>query len=112
MYWPLYQTILLLSAAACALLWARRPVRPAFGYVAAGGWIITTLQARNITAYPGGSAVSVGSEAVQFFSAAMAILSIATIVLYYLGVYPPVTDDDAGSAGVPDEPSEMRPDAR
>lgn len=104
--------MLLVSAAACALLWARRPVRPAFGYVGAAGWIIVTLQARNITAYPSGSAVDVGSEALQYFSAALAILTIATIVLYYLGVYPPTTDPDAGAAEIEDSQAEMMPDAR
>jgi len=102
MFWPLYQTLLVLSAGACAVLWTRRPVRPAFGYAAAGGWIILTLQARNITAYPGGSAISVESVALQYVAAAMAILTVATLVLHYLGVYPPTVDSDAGQADIRD----------
>jgi len=100
MYWPLYQTILLLSAAACALLWTRRPVRPAFGYAGAAGWIIVTLQARNITAYSNGTSIAVESEAFQYLSAAMTLLTIATVVLYYLGVYPPVVDSEAEAAEI------------
>jgi len=103
MYWELYALILLLSAGACAVLWTRRPTRPVFGYAGTAGWAIVSLQARNIEIYhQDGTSTVVGSEAFQYVAAAMAVLSAATLMLWYLGVYPPVQSEDAGTAEIPD----------
>jgi len=105
MNYALYQLIVLLSAGASALLWLVRPTRPVMGFIAGGGWTIVTLQARNLEMLTeSGTAIAIdGGQAWQLFALGMALVSIATVVLWYFGVYPPTVDDDAGEAGIPDE---------
>jgi len=104
MYWPLYQLLIVISAGACGVLWLYRPVKPVAGFAATAGWVVIALQAKNITVYQTGASgsVIVESEAFQFFAAGMALLSLATIVLYVLGVYPPI-DATAGGAEIKEE---------
>lgn len=104
MYWPLFQLLTVISAGACAVLWMHRPVKPVAGFVAAAGWITLSLQARSITVYNTGASGSVliESTAFQWFAASMALLSLSTIVLWYVGVYPPI-DESAGGAGMQEE---------
>jgi hypothetical protein len=101
MNYELYQLIIVLSAGACGALWHLRPVRPVFGMAGAAGWIISALQARNLTIYSGGTTFQTGSEAWQLVSLGMALLAIVTVVLWYLGVYPPQTSTEDGAAEVP-----------
>lgn len=110
MFFGLYQLIVGLSAGASACLWIIRPTRPVFGFAGAGGWAIAALSARTITLYSGGSAFSAGSEAFQYFSLGLAVLNLATVVLWYLGVYPPVAEDDSGTAEIPGEQATMEGD--
>lgn len=103
MFFGLFALTAALSAGACAILWTRRPVRPAFGYAGAGGWVIVALQAQNIRLYHhDGTSTLVGSEPFQYLAASLAILAIATVVMYHAGVYPPVTDSEASSAAIED----------
>jgi hypothetical protein len=108
MFWALYQVIVILSALASAGVWLVRPVRPVLGMAAAAGWTIATLQARNIEVFhQDGSSTVVGSEAWQLVALGLALLSLATVILWYLGVYPPVhEDDDVGAAAIPGDTAE------
>jgi len=110
MFWGHYQTILLLCAGASACLWLVRPVRPVFGFIAAAGWSVLALQARNIVTYQSGSATTVGSEPMQYLYLGLAVLSIATVILWQLGVYPPVEErqqERDGGAAIPDQRARM-----
>jgi len=105
MYWPLYQLLIAISAGACGVLWLYRPVKPVAGFVGAAGWVIVAFQARNVVVYRTGASGSTVVESVpfQFFAAGMALLAISTIVLWVLGVYPPV-EETAGAADIPEGP--------
>jgi len=105
MFFGLYQLIVAISAGASACLWLIRPTRPVMGFVGGAGWTILALQARNITAYSNGTAIDVGSEAWQYLCLGLALLNLVTIVLWYMGVYPPV--EEGGKAGVPGDPARM-----
>jgi hypothetical protein len=98
----LYGLIVLLGAGASAAAWVVRPTRPVFPMAGAGLWVIVTLQARNLEVITNsGSRVAVdGGQAFQLVALALALLNLATVLLWYLGVYPPV-EETAGSAGVP-----------
>jgi len=104
MYWPLYQLLIVISAGACGVLWLHRPVKPVAGFVATAGWVILSLQARSITVYRTGGSGSTIVESVpfQFFAAGMALLALSTVVLWILGVYPPI-DESAGAADITEE---------
>jgi hypothetical protein len=101
MNFGLYQLIVLLSAGACAALWHLRPVRPVFGFAGAGGWTIAALQGRNIVIYSGGTSFTTGSRAFQLVAMGMAALALSTVVLWYLGVYPPQSTPEDGAADIP-----------
>jgi hypothetical protein len=104
MYYELYALVVVLGAGAAAGGWLVRPVRPVLPMVGSGLWIIATLQARNLEVISNGSRLSVDAgQAWQLVCLAVAILEIATVVLWYVGVYPPTREDDAvGSAEIPD----------
>jgi len=104
MYWPLYQLLIVISAGACGVLWLYRPVKPVAGFVATAGWVVVSLQARSITVYQTGSSGStvVESAPFQFFAAGMALLALSTLVLWVLGVYPPI-NERAGGADITEE---------
>jgi len=110
MFWGHYQTILLLSACASALLWLVRPVRPVFGFAAGAGWTVLALQARNIIVDPSDTKTVVGSEPMQYIYLGMALVSLATVILWHLGVYPPIEEgqqDRDGGAAIPDQRARM-----
>jgi hypothetical protein len=110
MFWPHFQIVLLLSACASALLWMIRPVRPVFGFAAAAGWTVLALQARNIVVDPADTATTIGSEPMQYIYLGLALTSLATVILWHLGVYPPVEEeqqDRDGGAAIPDQRARM-----
>jgi hypothetical protein len=107
MYWPLFQTLLILSAGACACLWHLRPVRPVFGLAGAGGWALVALQARNIEHYSGGQAFTAGSSAFQYLAMGMAVLSVLTVVLWQLGVFPPDANSEIATGDRPGQQTDI-----
>jgi len=108
MFWELYALIVLLGAGASACLWLVRPTRPVFGFAAGALWALAALQARNISAYSNGTEIAVGSEAWQYVCLGLSLISIATVVLWHAGVYPPVEEsDDVGAAEIPGEAARM-----
>lgn len=90
MMWELYLALMAL-ASACTLivLVVRKSVIP-LGMAASGLWSILALQARNIVVYhQDGTSTVVGSEPWQFVALGLALLSLATAILYWWGAFPP-----------------------
>jgi hypothetical protein len=109
MYYELYTLVVVLGAGAAAGGWLVRPTRPVLPMVGSGLWTIATLQARNLEVISNGSRLSVdGGQAWQLVCLAIALLQLATVILWYLGVYPPTEErDDVGSADIPDQAATM-----
>jgi|APHM01.1.fsa_nt_gi hypothetical protein len=103
MFYALYQVIVLIATGASAGAWLVRPTRPVLPMAAAGLWVIVTLQARSLEVITdSGTRVAVdGGQAWQLVALALALLNLTTVVLWYLGVYPPVPDDGDGRATIP-----------
>lgn len=94
MYWGLYLSMFAFAAACTLIVFvARKSVIP-LGLASAGLWGILTLQARNIEIYhQDGSSTIVGSEAWQYVALGLALLMIATSILYWWGEFPPGEDE-------------------
>jgi len=93
MYWELYLALMAL-ASACTLivLVVRESVIP-LGMAASGLWSILALQARSITIYhQDGTSSIVGSEPWQYIALGLALLSLATVILYWWDAFPPEDD--------------------
>jgi len=107
MFWGLYQT-LLLFAGACTLiaLVTRRSVVP-LGLLSTGLWSVLALQARNIEVVRNVAdpPLTTGSEAWQYIALGLALLSLAAVVLYYWGVFPPEDEDASAGGEAPETPT-------
>lgn len=102
MYWGLYQILVLLGAGASAGAWLVRPHRPVLSISGAALWTIVALQAKVLTAYSGGTSFAVETgRGWQYVATGFAVLSLATAVLWYLGVYPPA--EEPGQAKIPEK---------
>jgi hypothetical protein len=98
MFWGLYLLTAAVGFACGHAVFLKKTAIPAAGLLGGGAWSILALQARNIVVYGNdtASSVTVGSEALQYLWAGVAIMHIAAAALWYWGVYPP--DDDAAQA--------------
>jgi len=104
MIWPLYQTLLVFAGACTFAVFIKRESVVPLGFTGASIWSILALQARNITIYhQDGTSTVVGSEAWQFISLGLGLLLLATVFLYWWGVFPPEAAGDQASVEVNDE---------
>jgi len=90
MYWELYLALFALAGVcSLAVLLRRKSVIP-LGFTSGALWSILALQARNIVIYhQDGTSTVVESQPWQFVSLGLALLMLATVLLYWWGVFPP-----------------------